>query len=127
MDQDERAEGSAMSAAAEPDKTEETRSADEIRADIEQTREEVGDTVEALAAKTDVKAQARDRVEEVKGNVRAKVDEVKAKAQSSTPESAQQGGQQVVTKVRENPAPVVLGAAVLVAFLIGRRTARRYE
>ena len=120
MDQDERAEGAAMST----DNAEETRSPEEIRADIEQTREEVGDTVEALAAKTDVKAQARERVEEVKGNVRAKADEVKAKAQSSTPESAQQGGQQVVTKVRENPAPFVLGAAVLVAFLIGRRTAR---
>ena len=120
MDQDERAEGPAMST----DKTEESRSPDDIRADIEQTREEVGDTVEALAAKTDVKAQAQERVDEVKGNVRAKVDEVKAKAQSSTPESAQQGGQQVIAKVRENPAPLVLGAAVLVAFLIGRRTAR---
>jgi len=105
MDQDERAEGAAMST----DNVEETRSPEEIRADIEQTREEVGDTVEALAAKTDVKAQARGRI-----------DEVKAKAKSSTPES----GQQVVAKVRENPAPVVLGAAVLVAFLIGRRTAR---
>jgi len=127
MDQDERAEGAAVSAAAGPDKAEENRSAEEIRADIEQTREEVGDTVEALAAKTDVKTQARERVEEVKGNVRTKVEEVKAKAQSSTPESAQQGGQQVVTKVRENPAPVVLGAAVLLAFLIGRRTARGHE
>jgi hypothetical protein len=122
MDQDERAEGAGMST----DNVEETetRTPEEIRADIEQTREEVGDTVEALAAKTDVKAQAQERVEEVKGNVRAKVNEVKAKAQSSTPESAQQGGQQVVTKVRENPAPFVLGAAVLVAFLIGRRTGR---
>ena len=123
MDQDERAEGAAMSTDS-TDKTQETRSPDEIRADIEQTREEVGDTVEALAAKTDVKAQAQARVDEVKGNVKAKADEVKAKAQSSTPESAQQGGQQVIAKVRENPAPLVLGAAVLVAFLIGRRTAR---
>jgi len=121
VDQDERAEGAAMSTA---DRTEETRSPEEIRADIEQTREEVGDTVEALAAKSDVKAQAREKVEEIKGNVRAKADEVKAKAQSSTPETAQQGGQQLVAKVRENPAPVALGAAMLVAFLIGRRTAR---
>ena len=120
MDQDERAEGAAMSTEG----AEETRSPEEIRADIEQTRVEVGDTVEALAAKTDVKTQARGRVEEIKGNVRAKVGEVKAKAQSSTPESAQQGGRQVVVKVRENPAPLALGAAVLVAFLIGRRTAR---
>jgi hypothetical protein len=120
MDQDERAEGAAMST----DNAEDTRSAEEIRADIEQTREEVGETVEALAAKSDVKAQARQRIDEVKGNARAKVDEVKTKAQSSTPASAQQGGQQVVAKVRENPAPLALGAAVLVAFLIGRRTAR---
>jgi uncharacterized protein YdbL (DUF1318 family) len=124
MDQDERTEGAAMSAAAEPESTEETRTPDEIRADIEQTREEVGDTVEQLAAKTDVKAQARERVEQIKGNARAKADELKAKAQSSTPDGAQQGGRQVVAKVRENPAPVALGAAVLVAFLIGRRTAR---
>ena len=111
MDQDERAEGSAVSAAAAgPDEAQETRSPEEIRADIEQTREEVGDTVEALAAKSDVKARARERV-----------DEVKAKAKASTPES----GQEVVAKVRENPAPLVLGAAVLVAFLIGRRTAHR--
>ncbi len=118
MDQDERAEGAAMSEAQE------TRTPEEIRSDIEETREEVGDTVEALAAKADVKAQARERIDEIKGNVRAKADQAKAKAKSTTPESAQQGGQQVVAKVRENPAPVVLGAAVLVAFLIGRRTAR---
>ena len=125
MDQDERAEGAAVSAAAAgPDEAQETRSPDEIRADIEQTREEVGDTVEALAAKTDVKAQAHARVDEVKGNVRAKAEEVKAKAQSSTPESAQQGGEQLVAKVRENPIPVAFGAAVLVAFLIGRRMGR---
>ena len=121
MDQDERAEGAAMSTA---DNTQETRTPEEIRADIAETREEVGDTVEALTAKTDVKGQAREKVEEIKGNVRTKAVEVKAKAQSSTPESAQQGGRQVVAKVRENPAPLALGAAVLVAFLIGRRTAR---
>lgn len=126
MDQDERAEGAAVSAAAAgPDEAQETRTPDEIRADIEETREELGDTVEALAAKTDVKAQARDKVDEIKGSVRAKADEAKAKAKSSTPESAQQGSEQVVAKVRENPAPLVLGAAVLVAFLIGRRTGRR--
>jgi uncharacterized protein YdbL (DUF1318 family) len=111
-------------AAAGYDDAQETRTPEQIRADIARTREEVGDTVEALAAKTDVKAQARERVEEVKGNLRAKADEVKAKAQGSTPQSAQQGGRQVVTKVRENPAPLVIGGAVLLAFLIGRRTAR---
>jgi hypothetical protein len=111
MGEAERTEGAAMS--TPPQAGEQARSPEEIRADIEQTREEVGDTVEALAEKTDVKAQVRERVETVKAKVRA-----------STPASAQQGGQQVVTKARENPAPLVVGGAVLVAFLIGRRSAR---
>jgi hypothetical protein len=124
MDQDERAEGAGMSTAAKSDDTQEPRSPEEIRADIEESREEVGDTVEALAAKTDVKAQARNRIEEVKGTIRAKADEAKAKAQSSTPESAQQGGQQLATKARENRTPLMIGGAVLLAFLLGRRTGR---
>jgi len=124
MDQDERTEGAAMSAPAGSDDDQETRTPDEIRSDIDETRGDVGDTVEALAAKTDVKAQARDRIDEIKGNVRAKADQAKAKAQSTTPESAQQGGEQLVAKVRENPIPVAFGAAVLVAFLIGRRAGR---
>ena len=123
MGQGERAEGAAMSATPQQD-GERTRSPEEIRADIEQTREEVGDTVEALAAKTDVKAQARERLDTVKGNVRAKTDQAKAKVQAATPAGAQQGGRQVVTKVRENPAPLAAGAALLAAFLIGRRSAR---
>jgi hypothetical protein len=119
----ERAEGAAMSSAAEQ-QAGATRSPEEIRADIDTTREQVGDTVEALAEKTDVKAQVQQRVETVKGNVRAKADEARTKAQASTPATAQQGGRQAVAKVRENPAPVVLGGAVLVAFLLGRRSAR---
>jgi len=97
-----------------------TRSPEEIRADIEQTREEVGDTVEQLAAKTDVKAQAQERVAGIKGNVRQKADELKAKAGSATPSSAQQGGQQVVTTVRSNPAPFAFAGAVLLGYVIGR-------
>jgi ElaB/YqjD/DUF883 family membrane-anchored ribosome-binding protein len=124
MDQDERTEGAAVSAPAGSDDDQETRTPDEIRSDIDETRGDVGDTVEALAAKTDVKAQARDRIDEIKSNVRAKADQAKAKAQSTTPESAQQGGEQLVAKVRENPIPVAFGAAVLVAFLIGRRAGR---
>jgi hypothetical protein len=102
-----------------------TRSPEEIRADIEQTRGEVGDTVEALAAKTDVKAQAKAKVEGVKTNVRERAGVLKSKAQGATPESAQQGGQQVVAKVREKPAPFAIGGAILFGFLLGRVTGRR--
>ena len=109
MDQDTRTTGSPVD--------EQPRTPEQIRADIEQTREEVGDTVEALAAKTDVKARARDRVEELKSDVRGK-------AQSATPGTAHQGGQKALGVVRSHPAPFVLGGAVLVAFLLGRRSGR---
>jgi hypothetical protein len=42
------------------------REPEEIRRDIEETRDELGDTVEALAAKTDVKAHAQEKADEVK-------------------------------------------------------------
>ena len=58
------------------------RGPEEIRADIEQTREELGDTVEALAAKTDVKARSRAKVDDAKDQAKAKVDEAKQRALS---------------------------------------------
>jgi Protein of unknown function (DUF3618) len=113
-----------MSTDHEPRDTEGEPTAEELRADIEQTREDLGDTVEALAAKTDVKAQAKQRVEELKGNGRARGEQLKTRAQSTTPESAQQGAGQVVERVRENPAPFALGGAVLLGFLLGRLAGR---
>ena len=129
MDEGARAAGSPVDPAAttDPGSDEGTRSPEEIRADIEQTRGEVGDTVEALAAKTDVKAQAKAKVEDIKGNVRERADVLKTKAQSTTPDSAQQGGQQVVAKVREKPAPFAIGGAILLGFLLGRLTGRRKD
>ncbi|MEA2151505.1 MAG: hypothetical protein QOD69_3335 [Solirubrobacteraceae bacterium] len=50
------------------------------RAEVERTREELGNTVEALAYKADVKARAHDKVDEVKAHAAEKVHEVKAQA-----------------------------------------------
>jgi hypothetical protein len=44
--------------------------ADEIRLEIEETRQRLGETVDELAAKADVKARARAKVTEVSGQVR---------------------------------------------------------
>ncbi|PZS27852.1 MAG: hypothetical protein DLM61_15825, partial [Pseudonocardiales bacterium] len=53
---------------------------EEIRQDIERTREQLGDTVEALAHKVDVPARVKETVqvktEEVKQQVQAKAEEV---------------------------------------------------
>lgn len=50
---------------------------DDIQADIEQTRSELGETVEALQAKLDVKGRAKDKVDETKELAREKASETK--------------------------------------------------
>jgi len=47
-----------------------------IRADIERTRAEMGDTVEALGYKADVKSRAKDKVTETKDRLTGKVSDV---------------------------------------------------
>ena len=42
---------------------------EQIREEIEAALQELGDTVEALAAKADVKAHARDRIERTKASL----------------------------------------------------------
>jgi ElaB/YqjD/DUF883 family membrane-anchored ribosome-binding protein len=120
MDQDPRTAGPPVAAtpAGEGDAD---RTPEEIRADIEQTRQEVGDTVEALARKSDVKGQAQQRIADAKANVRRKREELGARAKSTTPQS----GQQIVTMAREHPAPLAIGGAVLAGFVLGRMTGRR--
>src|SRR3954453_1907681 len=43
---------------------------EELRAEIQQTRADLGETVQALAAKADVKARAKDQVEQTKLRVK---------------------------------------------------------
>lgn len=109
---------------AGPELGAEERSAQELRDDIERTRSELGDTVEALAEKTDVKARAKERVAGVQATLRARRDAATAKVRSTTPATAQQGGRQVAARVRENPAPAAISGAAIAGFVLGRMTAR---
>jgi len=132
VDQDPRTTGASVSAeSVNAASGSESRTPEQIRSEIEQTREELGDTVEALAAKTDVKARVHDRVEETKQAAREKVEGTKTAAQeklsdaaAKAPPSAQEGATTVIEKIRANPIPLVAGAALLLAFYIGRRSAR---
>ena len=102
----------------------EAKSPEQIQVDIEQTREELGDTVEALAEKTDVKAQAKSRISAVKNTAQDKRDEYVAKAKQATPESATAGAQQLTSTVRDKPLPFAVGAFVIglgIGWLLGRR------
>jgi Protein of unknown function (DUF3618) len=98
---------------------------EEIRAEIEYTREALGDTVEALAEKADVKGQAKDRVASIKDTARHKKAEFASRAREATPESAGAGAQQVASTVSRQPVPFTaagaFAAGVLVGWLFGRR------
>lgn len=59
-------------------------SPEELRADIERTRAEIGDIVEALAAKADVKARVKDKIGRVRGNLAGKAQRISAPQARST-------------------------------------------
>jgi ElaB/YqjD/DUF883 family membrane-anchored ribosome-binding protein len=113
----------------------EPQSPEQIRAEIERTQHELGDTVEALAHKTDVKAQASARIDAAKESIQQTVhsaresvsetkDEFVTKVKQAAPESAGSGAQQVSATVQEKPLPFAtagaFAAGVLVGWLIGR-------
>ncbi|MDT5098067.1 MAG: hypothetical protein QOC76_1804 [Mycobacterium sp.] len=84
---------------------------DDIQTDIEQTRKELGETVEALSAKMDVKQRAKEKAAETKEAVVDKVHTV----QHATIDDGR-------AKVTVPMAAVaVVGAATLVWFLRRRR------
>jgi hypothetical protein len=88
-----------------------------LRREIARTRAELGETVQALAAKADVKARAREQVEQTKDRVRERVAQFAGTARSSARTSAHDAG----VAARRNPVPLgaLLGAAAaLVVVLI---------
>jgi hypothetical protein len=98
---------------------EEQRSPEQIRDDIEETREELGDTAAAIAGKTDVKGQAKARVENVKQGVKQKQEEFAAKTKGAAPESVSSGTSQVASTAQENPVPLMLAAAFGAGLVLG--------
>jgi chromosome segregation ATPase len=112
------------------------RTPEQIEAEIEQTREDLGDTVAALSEKADVKARVKDKVEERKQAVVDKKDEVLGKAQGARDDLASKAQDaspssidpaKVVATAKETAVkpPVVaagvFAAGVAVGVLIGRR------
>jgi hypothetical protein len=113
---------------------------EQLRAEIEETREEMGETVEALAAKTDVKTRTRERADELKSSALQKKDELLAKVKRSgapaesggaggTPAGSPAGGSSAVEQLKgmaeENPVPTAALAAFIGGVAFGRLISRR--
>jgi ElaB/YqjD/DUF883 family membrane-anchored ribosome-binding protein len=111
--------------------TEEQRSPEEIREEIEETRKELGDTAAAVAQKADVKKQAKTKVGGVKEKASAKADSVKQTATAKkeevagkAPDSAGAAVEQAQRFVRENPAALAIGGAFVAGFALGKLRSR---
>jgi phage tail protein X len=92
----------------------------QIRQDIEVTRAQMGDTVEALSYKTDVKARTKDSVTDKVEAVKSKVGLAGSKVGDATPsgEDVKQGARRAAGIAQENPIGLALGA-VAVGFVAG--------
>jgi ElaB/YqjD/DUF883 family membrane-anchored ribosome-binding protein len=87
-----------------------------IRREIEQTREQMGDTVDALSYKADVKSRAKDSLRERKEAVVGIKDRVVGAAPDG--DQVKQQARQARSVAEENPLGLAAGA-VAVGFLAG--------
>ena len=102
----------------------------ELEKEIEQTREQLGQTVEALAAKVDVKARAQQELGQLTARLKGRATEAtrRLRLQDRVNQAKQQAGQ-AGQQIRKRPVPAaatagVIGALVLFFALIRRRTRR---
>jgi gas vesicle protein len=136
---DESAQTEADTAGGPPADTE--KSPEQLRSEIAETREELGETVEQLAAKADVKTRTQEAVEDAKGRAHDEVEEHKAKVrqaaqrvQATAQQKREEGistddvrgaTQAGVEKAKANPGLAIaagVGAALLVILILRRRS-----
>ena len=91
-----------------------------IREEIDQTRAEMGDTVDALAHKTDVKSRVKESFSDKKQRLRTQMTGATSRIGEATPdgEEVKEGARQVVGIAEENPIGLALGG-LAAGFLAG--------
>ncbi len=98
---------------------------DELRAEIERTRTELGSTVDALSEKLDVKAQAKHRVDAAKTSVSDATHKAVAAAPLPVQEAlgkAQAAAAPAIDKARPYRTQIWVGVgALLLAIMVLRR------
>lgn len=86
-----------------------------IRTEIEETRERMGDTVDALAYKADVKTRAKESVSEKVESLKSKVTGAKDSVADATPSGGdvKHTARRTVGVAQENPLGLAIGAAAI--------------
>lgn len=111
----------------------------DVRKDIKETREQLGETVSALAGKADVKGRAGSAAERAKDKAAGAAEAVKAKA-SDAAEAVKEKTSEVTGKVgdatpdrvkdaaeeaKKRPVLLIAAAGAVVAFVVRRMVRRR--
>ena len=92
----------------------------QIRQEIEDTRAEMGETVDALAYKTDVKTRMKESIGDKRDRFVAQVQGTKNRVGETAPDGQQvkEGAPQAVGLAEENPLGLALGG-LAAGFLVG--------
>ncbi|MGB8506544.1 DUF3618 domain-containing protein [Mycobacterium sp.] len=90
---------------------------DDIQADIEHTRKELGETVEALSAKLDVKERTKQKAVDTKDRIAEKTHETKDRVVEATQRMRSGSSVKPVVPV----AAIAVAAAVIVGVVIWTR------
>ena len=86
-------------------------SSDELQTDIEHTREQLGQTVDALSEKLDVKAQAEYKLHNAKDHATAQLESMRGRAERVAAQA-----KDAATDEQDNLKPAVpIGAALITA------------
>ena len=93
---------------------------DRIRAEIEQTREDMSETVDALGYKADLKSRAKESLQGKKDSAKESIVGVKDRVAGGTPDSGEikQKARRASSVAQENPLGLAIGA-VAVGFIAG--------
>ena len=91
-----------------------------IRREIEQTREEMGETVDALGYKADVKSRAKENVQGKVDSMKEKITGASDRVSDATPDSGEvkQQARRAAGIAQENPLGLAVGS-LAVGFLAG--------
>jgi Protein of unknown function (DUF3618) len=87
--------------------------AEDVRADIERTRQQLGETVEALAAKADVKARARQKVSGARDQAAQRVSRLRKQATARAGQPASSGNNRAALAAAAAAAAFTFIAVVL--------------
>ncbi|MFL5897526.1 MAG: DUF3618 domain-containing protein [Solirubrobacterales bacterium] len=92
----------------------------QIRQEIEETRAEMGDTVDALAYKADVKTRVKESISDKRERLVEQIQGTKGKVGEAAPdpEQVKEGAREVVGVAEENPIGLAIGG-LAAGFLLG--------